>query len=369
MTTTDQPPQIHSDDARSLFSSMRPVDFARERAIVCGSDIVHNTGALDALLFGLYGNDAEDIDIRQTLKWAEHLRRRMQRSRLLLIKHELMEHSTNAIEEMSGQERAELDELPPMPDETVFGFERPRVFRVGDPHNRYEPRNKVASVIVPFDPAGLLFTGTDVGTSYTGYARLVDQEAIWRDTDEDHLVEGKPLPGSDARSGLAAFRQRRQLWVPSMVNEMQVSDDQVSMDRLLRLALHRAAEGASTTIPGKMQRTAESAGVTRRWGRTVHTVELSPDAPQLRTSPSDPTGRTIHCEFEVGTDWRYITDEDGRQVRQYGHWRRFRDADGTEIKRVFVKRYTKGEGKPRKPDTEAVIVAREPKQDPDTPTP
>lgn len=350
------------DNPRSVFSvftAMRPVDFARERAAMCASDILDNTAGLDSLLFTLYGHQANEIDVHQTLKWARHLRDRMQRCHLLLIKHDLAGHCADEIEAMSEIELAALSErLPPLPEDVIFGFEKPRLFRCPNPYKPGESVTKAMSIVVPFDPADMPFHSprNDVNfTGYTGYLRLADQERVYADA-----------PPADARfdaqAEIASLRRKRQLWLPSLVNELDAvfEGNTVTVENHLRLAIARAVEGGATTVPKGIQREAGAAGVGRRTLRSVRTIELSPDAPPVVPRRGEPTGRTIGWEFGVGRDWRYVTDEHGNQVKEFGHWRRYRDGDGNVTNEVWVRRYTKGKGKPRKPDTDAVLVARDP---------
>jgi hypothetical protein len=354
------------DIPENIFTSMRQVDFARERTAMCGADITDVTATLGSVLASLYGEAAADLDLHQTLQMAVQLRQQMQRCRLLLVQHDLIEISKAAITAMDATELAALDDLPPLPEETIFAFERPRMFKCTNPYNRNETFTKGLSIIVPFDPTDFPFESVhhEEFTGYVGYLRLVDQERIFADVPQIESRWGD----FDTRRELASFRRKREMWLPSLINELDAAfeGETVTIEKMLRLALARAGEQRSTTVPRGIQRAAEGVGVRRQSYRSVLTIELP--APAQEHGDAEPTGRTISCEFDVGHEWRYVTDENGNNVfdadgnkrREYGHWRRFRDTDGNVIKKVWVKQYPKGKGKPRKPDAEAVTVAREP---------
>lgn len=357
-----------SADYFQYFTTMGPTAFARERALMCKSALGINAGLLRSILFSLFGEDADAVSPEQMIAWADYMRERMQACDLLMFKHDLLNRSEHAWERMSKEQ---LEQLPPLPTDTIFGFERPRFL---DVVNRAtgEVVSRPVSIVVRYESQGMPFEDvlTD-GTpfhGYTAYSRLIDQEQLYSNPNTRYLFEmrdakNEPVDPAGALKQIAHMRQQTLMWPPTLIDELEAPLDEEgrTLGDFLRVALARAAEGRAEPIPREVQRKAKSAGVKRWYFPPVRTLELEvEDPPAPQRASGEPTERTINWEFKVGHTWDWAPDEHGELVWQPGHWRRYRDADGNVVKRVFIKQYTKGEGKPPKPKVETVTIARDP---------
>lgn len=308
------------------FTSFRPVDIARERAQMCASALDYNAAALNAMMDNLYGEALSNtLGVERHLVWARALKRHMRACELLLIESDLLSHTVAEIETMSDEQ---LSELPPLPERTIVAFEGPMRVRVIEQgilaHN-------VISVLVPFEPSDLPIKSM-YGTAFVAYARLSDRKLVASDD-----LEERRILGDLSASG--------QVWLPSFVGEMEapITESDVSLGDVLRLALARASEPRTQTLPRPIQQAAVNAGIKRPYRRSVRVIDLARGTEPIEASERGASDRTIGVSFEVG-----------------GHYRHYRDAEGEVVRKIWIESYPKGEGLPPKPPNEKVKVARDP---------
>lgn len=314
------------EDEPVEFTPLRPVDIARERVQMCDSSLDYNAAALQGMMDSLYGEALSDtVGVERHLVWARALKRHMRACELLLMQTDLLGHAMAEIETMSDEH---LSELPPLPERTIIAFESPLRIRV---LQQGILEHNIVSVLVPFDPSDLPIKSL-YGTAFVAYARLSDRKRVASDD-----IEERRILGDLSASG--------QVWLPSFVGEMEASitESDVSLGDVLRLALARAAEPRMQTLPRPIQQAAEGAGVKRPYRRAVRIIDLARGTEPIEASERGASDRTIGVSFEVG-----------------GHWRHYRNTEGEVVKKIWIKAYPKGEGLPPKAPDEKVKVARDP---------
>lgn len=322
----DDPARPGDEDEPVEFTLLRPVDIARERAQMCESDPDYNAAALNAMMDALYGEALSNtVGVERHRVWARALKRHMRACELLLIQTDLLSHAMAEIETLSDEQ---LSQLPPLPERTIVAFESPLRIRVLE---QGVVAHNVVSVLVPFEPSDLPIKSL-YGTAFVAYARMSDRKLVASDDREERRILGD----------LSASGQ---VWLPSFVGEMEapIAESDVSLGDVLRLALARASEPRLQTLPRPIQQAAEGAGVKRLSRRSVRIIDLARGTEPIEASERGASDRTIGVSFEVG-----------------GHWRRYRDADGEVVKKIWIKSYPKGEGLPPKTPDEKVKVARDP---------
>lgn len=331
--------------ADPTITTMRQVDFYRERATMCSNDVRIAAQQIERLLQLMFGTAAtQHLNEQQLVTTAAALRRRMRRCPLVLIKQDLINSVEAALDDMTTDE---LDALPPPPPDTIFGFERPLVFDLppqpGTKHDdctedecQHGIASMLMSIIVPINSRELVFDEEEPMAAFAGYNRLADQIAVCGNT-----------PGDPATHAIQRLHHHRQVWVPAMFYPMEQDlGGHVSMTHMLKLAMHRATRPASTTPPREAQRTAQAAQVHPKAARAVRTIELAPRYHHT-TATSTGTGQPLR--------WRSST---------IGHWRHYRNPDGTLRKKQWIEPFTRGNDKPPRPPEQrpgTVKVAREPK--------
>jgi hypothetical protein len=320
------PARPEGDDEPVEFTLLRPVDIARERTQMCEGALDYNAAALNAMMDALYGEALSNtVGVERHLVWARALKRHMRACELLLIETDLLSHAMAEIETMSDEQ---LSALPPLPERTIVAFESPLRIRVLE---QGVLAYNIVSVLVPFEPSDLPIKSL-YGTAFVAYARLSDRKRVASDDREERRILGD----------LSASGQ---VWLPSFVGEMEapITESDVSLGDVLRLALARAGEPRTQTLPRPIQQAAEGAGVKRPYRRAVRIIDLARGTAPIEASERGASDRMIGVSFEVG-----------------GHWRRYRDEEGEVVKKIWIKSYPKGEGLPPKAPSEKVKVARDP---------